>query len=263
MVRALIIDDEPLACDVLKKMLVQFPEVELLHMAYSGEEGIKSIRTLSPDLIFLDVQMPDKNGFAVLEALSEPELPFIIFVTAHDRYALKAFEIHALDYLLKPFDEMRFARCFQRALKQIENHNRQEFAQKILSILKDSPLLERRPSNFPNRLSVKTGSRIEFVEVQSIEWIEAADQYVKIYSGGKGKYQLVRMTMSELERRLDPARFFRAHRSAFVNINRVRDLIIKDHGDCLAILENGTKVKVSRFRKNQLLEALGNIACIH
>ena len=201
--------------------------------------------------------MPDMSAFAVVEAIEGTESPLIIFVTAHDQYALKAFEIHALDYLSKPLSKDRLHICVRRALKQIENQKRQRFEQRVLSILNKSRINERHSLDCLRRIKVRTGSKIELVKVSAIDWMESADQYTKLHTAEKS--YLVHMGMWELEQKLNTGNFFRVHRCAVVNVKCVREVVIREHGDCFAILENGTKVRVSRYRKNHFLDLLENI----
>jgi two-component system LytT family response regulator len=229
-IRALIVDDEPLARGNLRVLLKQDPEIGSIAEAGSGAEAIAEIRRTRPDLCFLDVQMPECGGFQVLEILKADEvLPVIIFVTAYDEYALRAFDAGALDYLLKPFDDSRFSLALQRAKERIA--------------ARPAP-----PPEIP-RLTVRSAGQELYVQIPDIDWVEAADYYVCLHVGAKS--HLLRRSMAELERDLDPHIFCRVHRSAMVNLRRVRALDVDSAGEYEVILESGKRLRVSRrFRKD-------------
>jgi two-component system, LytTR family, response regulator len=230
-IQALIVDDEPLARSNLKVLLGRDSDVGSIRECGSGEEAVARIRTARPDLVFLDVQMPECGGFDVLKILERDEsLPVIVFVTAHDEYALRAFDAGALDYLLKPFDDARFHLAMQRAKEKI--------AAKEASPAKETP-----------RLTVRSAGRLAYVQIPDIDWIEAADYYVCLHVGGKS--HLLRKSMSELEHELDARIFCRIHRSTIVNLRRVRALKVDDAGEYEVILDDGRKLRLSRrFRKD-------------
>jgi two-component system LytT family response regulator len=227
--RVLLVDDEPLARSNLKLLLRRDPAVESIAEAGSGAEAVAEIRRTRPDLVFLDVQMPECGGFDVVEILkADAPLPVIIFVTAYDEYALRAFDAGALDYLLKPFDDSRFALALQRA--------------------KDR-LAAREPATEIPRLAVRCAGLEVYVPVPDIDWIEAADYYVCLHVGAKS--HLLRRSMAELERDLDPLMFCRIHRSAMVNLRRVRAMQVDGAGEYEVILDGGQKLRLSRrFRKD-------------
>ena len=229
-IRVLVVDDEPLARSNLKVLLRRDSGIESIAECGSGAEAVTQIRSTRPELVFLDVQMPECGGFEVLEILKADEaLPVIVFVTAYDEYALRAFDAGALDYLLKPFDDARFALAMQRAKQKIG-------AQAAV-----------QPREIP-RLTVRSAGRVEYVQIPDIDWVEAADYYACLHVGPKS--HLLRQSMAELEQELDPRIFCRIHRSTIVNLRRVRALKVDDGGEYEVILEGGRKLRLSRrFRK--------------
>ncbi|MGH9753130.1 MAG: LytR/AlgR family response regulator transcription factor [Blastocatellia bacterium] len=242
-IRALIVDDEPLARSMTRRMLDGHSNIELVGESESGEEAVTAIRTLKPDLVFLDVQMPGLDGFAVIEALAPERLPQIIFITAYDQYAVRAFEVHALDYLLKPFDYERFEQALRRAIRQIETEQSGKLNERILSLL-----AERGP-RYLERFIIKAEGRVFFLKADEIEWIEAEGNYVMLHASGKG--HLFREAISSLENKLDPRKFQRIGRSAIVNLDSIRELQPWFRGDYRIILHDGTELKLShRFRDN-------------
>jgi two-component system, LytTR family, response regulator len=234
-IRALIVDDEPLARSNLAILLRTDPQVEVASECGSGIEALQEIRRTNPDLVFLDVQMPECDGFDVLEMLGAQLPPAIIFVTAYDQYALRAFEAGALDYLLKPFDNARFARALERAKQKIASQ-------------------DNRPPRI-DRLAVKGVGQVAFVKVFEIDWIEAADYYACLHVGTK--QHLLRRSMAELEADLDPGIFCRIHRSSIVNLDRVRGLKLNEDGEYDVVLETGERLRLSRSYKKQLQSRLG------
>ena len=229
-IRALIVDDEPLARSNLKVVLRQEPDIESIAECGSGAEAIAEIRSTRPELVFLDVQMPECSGFEVLERLKADDfLPVIVFVTAYDEYALRAFDAGALDYLLKPFDDARFALAMQRARQKI------------------AALAAGLPREIP-RLTVRSAGHVVYVPIPDIDWIEAADYYVCLHVDTKS--HLLRQSMAELEQELDSKIFCRIHRSTIVNLRRVRALEVDSAGEYEVVLESGKKLRLSRrFRK--------------
>ena len=230
-IRALIVDDEPLARSNLKVLLRKDTEIESIQECGSGTEAVAQIRTTRPDLVFLDVQMPECGGFEVLKRLGADEpRPVIVFVTAYDEYALRAFDTGALDYLLKPFDDARFHLAMQRAKQKIAT-------QEPLS-----------PPETP-RLTVRSAGHVAYVQIPDIDWVEAADYYVCLHVGSKS--HLLRKSMAELERDLDPRIFCRIHRSTIVNLRKVKALQVDAAGEYEVILDGGRKLRLSRrFRKD-------------
>lgn len=251
----LIVDDEPLARRGIRQLIEHDPRVNVLGEYGTGLEALASIHERKPDLLFLDVQMPRMNGFELLAQIPEDSLPAVIFVTAHDRYAIDAFEAEALDYLLKPFTEERFHKALTRAKARIDRRSLGEHKQQLASLLarqgQDRKSGEEASnSSHLKKLMVKSGGNIHFLPVDEIDWIEAADYYALLHVAGRS-YSL-RESLSELETKLDPAKFARIHRSAIVNVARVRQLQPQRTGDCLVILLDGTKIRMSRRRRDKL-----------
>jgi two-component system, LytTR family, response regulator len=251
MLRALIVDDEPLARDRIR-MLLEQEEVEILDECGDGEAAVVAIETLRPDLVFLDVQMPELDGFGVVEAVAQEHMPAVIFVTAYDQFALRAFEAHALDYLLKPFDQERFRKALQRARATIEKKRDGQIDQRIRDLL--SGLRPR--SEYLERIVVRTGSRILFLRVDEIDWMDAEGNYIRLHVGKKS--HLVRETMAAMEAKLDPDRFLRIHRSTIVNIDRIKELESMFQGEYVVILADGTKLTSSRGYRDRLRDLLGS-----
>ena len=257
-VTALIVDDEPLARRTIRSLLSSFEDVEVAGECSHGAEAVESIRQNSPDIVFLDIQMPGMNGFEVLQHLDSDALPVVIFVTAYDQYALKAFEIHALDYLLKPFNDERFEASVQRALSHVHSDRQTLLSRKLLNLLGDNRIesLDTKAADQRgvDRIAIKSQGRIAFVAVQEIDWIEAADQYVMIHVNRQS--HLVRESMNQLEEKLPSDTFFRIHRSSLVNLHRIREIRSSKQGESQIVLNDGTSLKVSRTRRAPLQEAL-------
>ena len=255
-IKALIVDDEPLARQNIRLLLQEDPEVEVVGECGSGAEAVKAIQKHSPELLFLDIQMPLMSGFEVLEKIDAEKIPAIVFVTAFDQYAIRAFEVHALDYLLKPFDDARFEKALRQAKKQIEQREINQLSKRLVRLLEDRGAQpnKARTITYLSRLMVKSASRVFFLKVDEIDWIEAADYYVKLHVGRKG--HLLRETMSDMEAKLDPEKFLRIHRSAIVNLDRVKEMHAHFNGEYLVILHDGTELKLSRSRREQLQQML-------
>jgi two-component system LytT family response regulator len=254
-IRTLVVDDEPLAREGLRMLLAQDPDVELIGECADGRAATAAVRRLRPDLLFLDVQMPEMSGFDVLAELAAPddaELPAVIFVTAYDRYALRAFEVHALDYLLKPFDDERFGRALERGKAYVRS-SRAAALTRHFAALFDNHVAPAPRS--PDRIAVKDRGRLVFVPVDAIDWIGAEDYYAELHVGGST--HLLREPLCELEVRLDPNRFVRVHRSAIVNVTRVREVESSTRGDAALVLEDGTRLRLSRGRRAAILARLG------
>jgi two-component system, LytTR family, response regulator len=249
-IRAIIVDDEPLARDGVRLHLADAPDVEVVGEAGSGEEAIDLIETLRPDLVFLDVQMPGVDGFGVLEALGAGQMPVTIFATAYDQFAVKAFEAHAVDYLLKPYDAERFHKALDRAREQLRARRRSSEDERLGSLLQE---LQAR-SRFSERIIVRAGGRIVILRAAEIDWVEAASNYVRLHVGSK-EY-LLRETMTALEAKLDPAEFVRIHRSTIVRVDRIRELEPLFQGDYVVILSDGTRLSSSRGYRERLQELL-------
>ena len=232
MIRALIVDDEPLARRGVATMLAGEAGIELIGECGSGGEAVARIRSERPDLVFLDVEMPGGDGFEVLEALGSDLPPAVVFVTAYDRYALRAFEVGAIDYLLKPFDQMRFAKVLARARDWIAQEKSRDA-----------------------RLAVKSAGQVTLVKLSEIDWIEAADYYASLHVAGRT--HLLRRSLADLEKELDGQGFCRVHRSALVNLDRVRGLATDEEGDYRVELADGTRLRLSRSCRGRVQERLG------
>jgi len=261
--RVLIVDDEPVARDGLRAMLAAEPEVDVVGAVGSGRAAVTAIRELAPDLVFLDVRMPDLDGFAVLDELEGPS-PAVIFVTAYEEFAVRAFEVHALDYLLKPFGDKRLAKALAHARRQIAQGRAGTLAAG-LGVLRRSRAAgdtdsataaesEEREAGYLRRLTVKRRGRTLVVDVTLIDWIEAAGDYARLHVKDEG--HLIRATLQELEEALDPAAFARIHRSTIVNLERVRAYHRISHGDYAAILHDETRLRVSRTYRKRFLRAI-------
>jgi two-component system, LytTR family, response regulator len=233
-IRTLIVDDEPLARSNIRVLLRLDPEIEIVGECGSGADALAEIRSETPDLVFLDVQMPECDGFDVLERLGAQLPPAIVFVTAHDQYALRAFEAGALDYLLKPFDNGRFERALIRAKQRV--------------------LTGKELPHDQERLVIKSVGQISFVKISEIDWIEAADYYACLHVGART--HLLRRSISELEQELNPAMFCRIHRSTIVNLNRVRSLEVSAAGEYEVVLDNGSSLRLSRRYRKRLHSCL-------
>jgi two-component system LytT family response regulator len=257
-IRTIIIDDEPLARDSMRVLLERDSEIELVAECANGHEALQAIQELAPDLLFLDVQMPEMDGFEMLARVKTECLPVVIFVTAYDQHALRAFEVHALDYLLKSYSDDRFEAALRRAKEQIRQKKVTEISQRLVALL-DSQKQEKTPAppepgKYLTRLVVKSGGRVFFLKTAEIDWIEAADYYVYLHVGGKS--HLLRETMNALEKQLDPRKFQRLHRSTIVNLDRIKELQPHAHGDYTVILHDGTPLKLSRSYRPKVEAAL-------
>lgn len=253
-IRVLVVDDEPLAREKIRRMAKDDAEVRIVGECTNGAEAIEAVVALAPDLILLDVQMPEVGGFAVLEALRSNggHLPPVIFITAYDHYAVRAFEVHALDYLLKPFDRDRFRAAIERAKREVRRGHAPALDERIVALLEQL----RGQQRYQERLVVKTGGRVFFLNTDEVDWVEAEGNYVSIHTGKKS--YLLRETISSLETQLDPKKFIRIHRSSIVNINRIKELQPWSHGEYHVILLDGTQLTLSRSYREKLQAALGN-----
>jgi two-component system LytT family response regulator len=234
-IRALVVDDEPLARSNISVLLRRDPHIEIVGESGSGSNALVKIRSYKPDLVFLDVQMPECDGFDVLEQLGQDVPPAIVFVTAYDQYALRAFEAGALDYLLKPFDNARFEQALNRAKSKIAL--RRDIPRKL------------------ERLAIKSVGQVSFIKLSEIDWIEAADYYASLHVGPKT--HLLRRSMADLEQELDPTVFCRIHRSTIVNLSRVRGLKVGEDGEYDVVLEDGIRLRLSRSHRKELQNRLG------
>jgi two-component system, LytTR family, response regulator len=249
-IRVLVADDQPMARERLVSLLAAEPDIEVAATASSGPETVESIRQSAPDLVFLDLQMPGMDGFKVIEEIGVDRMPPTVFVTAYDEYAVRAFEVQALDYLLKPFGRHRFQSALARARKHLERDRQGDLAQRLGELLRSG----RSSSSASERLLIKAAGRVSFVEIGAIDWVEAEGNYVRIHSGAQ-VHQL-RDTMNGLIARIGERDFFRIHRSRIVNISRVKELIIAGGGDYQVVLWDGTQLGLSRLYRDALEEQL-------
>ena len=250
-VRVVVADDEPLARERLRTLLAPEDWLELVAECPTGTDTIDAIGRLEPDLVFLDVQMPGASGFEVIEAVGAARMPLVVFVTAFDHYALRAFDVHALDYLLKPFDRQRFNEALTRARHMLERPSNGDLERRLLELVQDlKPNAQKL-----ERFVIKSGGRVFFVRASEIDWIEAAGNYVKLHVGAET--HLFRETMNDLEVRLDPERFLRIHRSRIVNIERIKELQPWFNGEYVVFLKNGTRLTLSRSYRDKLQDRLG------
>ena len=250
-IQTLIVDDEPLARERIRTLLKAERDVRVVGECSDGRRAVKAIRRHKPDLVYLDVQMPEMDGFDVLEALEAGEMPVVIFATAYDKYALRAFDVHALDYLLKPFDRERFETALARAREQIGKRRNGDINQRLLSLLADRAS-GQKPAQ---RLVIKSGGRITFLRAGEIDWVEAAGNYLRLHVGKEE--HLLRETMGGLEARLDPESFLRIHRSTIVNLERVKQMQASFHGEYVVLLRDGTRLTLSRGYRDKLQKFLG------
>lgn len=264
-IRTLIVDDESLARRGLAVRLQEFPQVELLDECANARQALEKITALNPDLIFLDIQMPGMNGFELLREVKQQggTLPIVVFVTAYDHYAIKAFDVRAIDYLLKPVDHERLAQTLTRVEKNLAQRERNQQQQRMLNLLADATgedceaILRRLADNkdmgstrYPEHIAIKESGEITRVAINSIEWIDAAGDYMCIHANDET--HILRRTMKELEDELNPNRFQRIHRSAIVNLEQIEKLCSRQNGEYHIILKNGKELKVSRSYKERI-----------
>lgn len=251
-IRALIVDDEPLARERIRRFLAREADIEIAAECTDGGEAVRQIRALRPDLVFLDIQMPERDGFGVLEEIGVEELPVVVFVTAYDRYAIKAFDFHALDYLLKPYTGERFRRAVERARAQIQHGKGGQLDERLISLLENL----KTEQKVLERLMIKSAGRVFFLRTEEIDWIEAEGNYVRLHVGREA--HLLRETMNRLASRLDPEKFLRIHRSTLVHIERIKELQPMFGGEYTVVLRDGTKLTLSRSYRDKLLELFEN-----
>jgi two-component system LytT family response regulator len=253
-IRTLVVDDEPLARERLTSLLSAEADIEVVGQCRDGEEAVTAIMDHSPDLVFLDVQMPAMNGFEVIDAVGPERMPLVIFVTAYDQHALRAFQVRALDYVLKPFDRERFQEALQRARAHIQRDETGDLGRRLLALVKDL----RRDQPKTDRLVVKSGGRLFFLRADEIDWIEAAGNYVRLHVGTTS--HLLRETMNAIEGRLDPEKFFRIHRSRIVNMERIQEMQPWLNGEYAVLLRTGTRLTLSRGYREKLQERVARTA---
>ncbi len=248
-IRTIIADDERLARRKLRILLGSEPQVEVVAECPNGRQTVSAIRSFRPDILLLDIQMPDLNGFEVLSEISSDEMPQVIFTSAYDQYAIRAFEAHALDYLLKPFDQDRLHAAIERASLEIRKSKDQEFTNRVLELLSTVKSQKKPTPEFEDRLAIRTNGRVVFLNLDEIHWVEAAANYVRLNTA-KDSY-LFRETISRISDRLNPADFVRIHRSMIVNVRRMKELIPVNSGEYVVVLNSGKELSCSRgYRSN-------------
>jgi two-component system LytT family response regulator len=250
-IRVLIADDELLARKFIRRMLKQDSEVEIVAECSNGAEVVAVIRKEKPDLVFLDVQMPEMNGFAVLDAVKLDHLPEIIFTTAYEAYAIRAFELHALDYLLKPFDQLRFKAALRYAKERFHSQQDEDKRLQIGMLLESI----RAQQQYLDRVIIRANGRITFLQTREIDWLEADDKYLHLHTSNGTR--MVRQTLAAMESQLDPKKFLRVHRSTMVNVDKIKELQPLFNGEHSLVLEDGTRLTLTRKYKEKLFELLG------
>lgn len=265
-ITAIIVDDEPLARRGLRLRLEAMDGVRLVAECANGREALERIRELRPDVVFLDIQMPGINGLQLVQQLPEEELPQVVFVTAYDQYAVQAFEVSAVDYVLKPIEEQRLARALERVRENLASENladqREKLLEAVAGLTRETPeQLEQKlasgdfhgelgASNYPEKIAIKDAGRITLVPARDIDWIDAAGDYMCVHANGET--HVMRITMKDLEQQLDPNVFQRIHRSTIVNLGRVREICAHINGEYYLVLNNGERLKMSRSYKNKV-----------
>jgi two-component system LytT family response regulator len=255
----LIVDDEPLARDCVRLALRGAPGVEILDDCRDGTEAVRAIGRVRPDVVFLDVQMPGADGFSVIEQIGAEQMPAVVFVTAYDTHAIRAFEVHALDYVLKPFENVRLLEALERARDRVRSKHDGVLARQLAALVadwsKDDPRRQTQVARqHVERFTVRHDDRIQFVDADDVDWIEAEGNYAVLHAGVD--LHRIRLTLQAIERQLDPRRFARIHRSTIVNLARVREIQPWFGGDYIAILHGGRKLRVSRTRAGPLLRPM-------
>jgi two-component system LytT family response regulator len=248
----LIVDDEPLAREGLRMLLSQDPEVAAIYEARDGREAVATIRGTRPDLVFLDVQMPELDGFSVVREVGAERMPEVVFVTAHDKYAIQAFEINAIDYLLKPVTEERFNQALRRAKARLQLKPADDASRQILSLLETIA----SPRRYLKRLAVRSAGKTVFVDAGDVLWMEAAENYVQLHTARAG--HLLHVAIGTLEQSLDPEMFLRIHRSTIVNVGQIRDMQPAMHGEYVVTLHNGVRLQSGRMYHEKLKALAAN-----
>jgi two-component system LytT family response regulator len=268
-IRVLVVDDEPLARDGVIAMLKDDPEIEVIGTCADGQSALQAIRTQRPELVFLDVQMPKRDGLAVLAELKPEERPAVIFVTAYDQYAIQAFEIHAMDYLLKPFRDARFAAALARAKTGIRQAREGDVGRRLEQLLEHMrATLGQRPERaaeaepasgeVADRVVLKSGSDLHFVRTGDIVWVESQADFIKVHTTGTA--QLVRETLQSFEQRVPPDRFLRIHRSSLVNVDHVKKVTPALYGDYTVLMSDNTVLRMSRKNRAKLKQLISRLA---
>ena len=248
--RVLVVDDEPLARTGLAALVRKDPELECIGECGDGQAAIEAIESLKPDLVLLDVQMPEIDGFGVIRAIGPEQMPPVIFVTAYEEFAVHAFRVHALDYLVKPFSDAALASALDRAKGIVRDGQLQQLTQRLTDLVGAVP----QPT-YLSRITVRVAQRMQVVRVAYIDWIEAADYCAKLHVGGN--IHVVRVSLGALERLLDPSTFVRVHRSAIINLERLKEIVSDSSGDGTIVLTDGTKVRLARSRRAAVDRLLG------
>jgi two-component system LytT family response regulator len=266
-IRTLIVDDEPLAREGLATLLEHDAEIEIIGNCADGQSALDAIRARSPDLVFLDVQMPKRDGFGVLTELKPAERPVVVFATAYDQHAIRAFEFCAVDYLLKPFSDARFAAALSRAKEEIRKARTSNLSQQVEQLLNHVRELENGAAglgtaaapapDYADRIVLKADGALHFIKTRDVIWIEAQGDFVKVQT--QGKTQLVRETLQSMERKLDAAKFLRTHRSFLVNLEHVRKVEVALYGDYVVFMSDGSKLRLSRNYRSKLKALLKQI----
>lgn len=249
-IRTVIADDMPLARSRIRRYLKTDSEIEIISECSRGGEAIEAINNLKPDLVFLDVEMPEVSGFEVLQAINLDPTPVVIFVTAYDQFTLRAFDYHALDYLLKPFDEARLKRALERAKRELKQTKQTDINEQLQSVLQNG----KAESKFLKRIAIKSGERTFFLPTDDIDWVSTAGNYLELHVGKQT--HLIRERMCELEAKLDPTKFVRIHRLSLINIERVREMQPLFNGDYVIILRNGARLTLSRTYREKLFDLI-------
>jgi two-component system LytT family response regulator len=246
----LIVDDEPLAREGLRMLLADDPEIAAVQEAKNGREAVQQIREGRPDLVFLDVQMPEMDGFSVIHDIGPEQMPAVVFVTAHDQYAIRAFEINAIDYLLKPVTEERFLQSLDRAKARLRSEPDQK--NQILSLLETIAC----PTRYLNRIAVQSAGKTSFLYVEEVDWIRAAENYVELHVAQAS--HLVHVAMNTLEKSLDPETFLRIHRSLIVNLRRIKQIQPVSHGEYMLQLDSGVRLQSGRTYHERIKALMAN-----
>jgi len=259
-ISTIIVDDEALSRRGIEIRLLSAPDFEVVAQCSNGREAMAAVTKHKPDVVFLDIQMPGLNGFEVLASLETQEMPVIVFVTAFDRYALKAFDVHALDYLLKPYTDSRFYEALELAKSRVQQQQLESVNSQIEDMLRSLPNFDadkfKKPAYIAN-FRVKSGNRVTLVNTSEVDWLAADDYYVKLHVGGKT--HLLRVSMNDLETRLDPQRFLRIHRSTIINCARLKGMCQHANGEHTVLLSTGEELKVSRSRRERVTKLLASM----
>lgn len=253
--RVVLADDEPLARARLRSLLSRHNDVEIVAECVNGPEVVAAVQTHRPNVLFLDVQMPGQSGVEVVQAIGPRAVCAVVFVTAYDEHAVRAFEQHALDYVLKPVDDERFERTLERVRERLAERSASNLTESVMRLLAEKQPLSTQASPFLDRFVLRSTDKVSFVDVAAVDWIEADGDYVRLHTGKSS--HLHRATLSALETQLDPAVFVRIHRSTIVRLARVRELQPYFHGEYVVFLHDGTKLKLSRNYRERLQTALG------